>query len=392
MPALNPFKNEYLEIRAREKANQISYRRRDGLADPPHTVCLSVNNNCFMRCRMCDIGVSNRERGGGEASLFSSRYKEGDAYQEAPLEDLKRIVDQVARFGPVIKPNFVEPLLYKPLPHLADYVKSKGLKFYTITNGWLLRKQADWLTELPADLIRVSLDGPEAVHDGLRGMKGSYRRVMDGLEAVLARKKGGPQSRPLLGLCYTISDHNYKFLKEFMDGLHKNGLLPWVYVNFNHLFYTTEWEVAASRRQHEMFKELKTCSVCQASPQKVDTAALAEQIRLLGESYDPEQHHYYFSPRLTPDDLAPYYDPDAVMHPGAPCHLPWCAAQVSITGELGVFGHCILPSFGNVFAQGFEEAWNSQTTRAIRRGLQEMGSFAGCNKCIGSLGPLRGRS
>ena len=385
-------RQEYQDIRRREAENKKWYARSDGRAAMPHTICLSVNNNCYMRCKMCDIGATNEDRRRGlDQGYFSDRYRREGRYLEFPLERLKELVDEVAPKGPIIKVNFVEPLLYKGLEEFAGHVKRRGLKFYTITNGWLLKRHARWLAELPADLIRVSLDGPEDVHDDVRGIRGSFAKTMEGLHELIRSKADGKQSPPILGLCYTISSYNYDRLVEMMDLLDREGLLEHIYVSFNHLYYTTPWEVERTRGAADMFQDIKPCSMDHAAFERMDVECLSGQIAQLRRKYDSKRYHYYFSPQLELDDLASYYDPNQWMFPGTPCYLPWYAAQISIDGEVGVWGHCMLPSFGNVMEHGFDEVWNSEKAQAVRLELKAAGSYPMCNKCIGTLYPLRGR-
>jgi MoaA/NifB/PqqE/SkfB family radical SAM enzyme len=384
-------RREYEAIRAREAENRAYYDRDDGVAAPPHTVCLSVNNNCFMSCKMCDIGTANATRMARlHDNQFSDRYVQTRNYRELPFERIRDLVDEIAPFAPTVKTNFVEPLLYKRLREVAEHVKSRGLPFYTITNGWMLEKHAPWLAEY-CDLIRVSLDGTAEVHDAIRGKKGSWERTVRGLRALVAARRARGTERPIIGLCCTISNHNYFNLVDFMDALERENLLGELYINFNHLLFTTQWELDETRAASDLFAGLKLCSIDNIVFEELDTDVLRAQIAALEERWPQADHHYYFSPWLRDEDIAAFYDPDSRMFPGTPCYLPWYAAQLDIEGNLGIYGHCILPDLGNAFEEGFLAAWNSECARRIRRELKNAGSFPGCNKCIGTLYPLRGR-
>ncbi|WP_243311416.1 radical SAM protein [Fundidesulfovibrio agrisoli] len=389
-------RQEYAAIRAREAANKAYYAREDGVAAAPHTVCLSVNTNCFMRCRMCDIGVANAAKSPpGEARLFSGRYSRPGRQREFPLERALALVDELAPHGPTIKTNFVEPLLWSGLERLARYAKSKGLPFYTITNGWTLARHAGWIADAGVDLVRVSIDGPPQVHDRLRGVPGSHARAVAGLKALVAAKKNLGAERPILGVCCTVSDHNCRHLLPMLRGLREEGLLEHCYVNINHLQYTTQWEAQLSREQSPLLAQASPCSLDGVDLAAIDLPALAEQAALIATEFPAGEYNVYFSPRLEAEDLAAYYDPKAWMFPGTPCYLPWYAAQLDMDGNVGVYGHCVLPGFGSVLEQGghrgFMDVWNSERAREVRLALKRAGSFAACNRCIGTLYPLRGR-
>ncbi|MGE4291023.1 MAG: radical SAM/SPASM domain-containing protein [Desulfovibrio sp.] len=384
-------RQEYETIRQREAQSKAYYERDDGVAAPPHTLCLSVNNNCFMSCKMCDIGTANASRMARlHENQFSDRYVQTRRYQELPFERIQDIVDEMAPFDPIIKTNFVEPLLYSRLRETAEYIKAKGLKYYTITNGWMLQKHAPWLAEL-ADLVRVSLDGTAAVHDGIRGKKDSHARTIAGLKALVEAKRLAGRKRPIVGLCYTVSNFNYFNLLECMEGLEREGLLGEVYINFNHLLYTTQWEIDETRAASPLFVDLKRSSIDNIALLELRTDVLQGQIEALATRYPQSDYHHYFSPWLKNEDLEAFYDPATRMFPGTPCYLPWYAAQLDLEGNIGIYGHCILPNLGNAFDQGFMAAWNSERARQIRLELKQAGSFPACNKCIGTLYPLRGR-
>lgn len=389
----NQCSREFEAIRERERRNKLFYDREDGVSEAPYTICLSVNNNCFMKCRMCDIGCRNRAREGWDKKRqFSGRYSDERRYREFPLERIRRLVAEMAPHQPTIKTNFVEPLLYKNLEAVVRCVKEAGLPFYTISNGWTLKKNARWLVEAGVDLVRVSLDGVAAVHDFIRGQKGSHQRVVEGLLEVMAHKKRLGTDRPILGLCCTLSNHNVATLLDFVKEVREAGLLPEAYVNVNHLQYTTRWEARQTMEESPLFRELYESSMDGIDFDAFDTGQLGEMIEAVREFAAREGAHIYFSPELKGADLADYYTPDHWMFPRTPCYLPWYAAQVGMDGEVGVYGHCILPSFGNIMERDFMEVWNSPEARDIRLTLKRAGSFPGCNRCIGTLYPLRGRN
>jgi len=76
-----------------------------------------------------------------------------------------------------------EPLLWKELFEALDYAFSLRYKTVLInTNGILLSKEiCGKLANYNGVMITVSLDGPEDLHNRIRG-EGSYRRTMQGIE------------------------------------------------------------------------------------------------------------------------------------------------------------------------------------------------------------------
>ena len=384
---------EYKKNRVKDDTAQKYYFESNGEALPPPVLSLSVNNNCYMRCKMCDIGAANAKRIDDiNDAHMSERYLKDKKYREFPFERIKALVDEMAGYDTIIRTNFIEPLLYSHFRELVEYVKSKGLRFYTITNGWLLPKHAEWAVEAGVDVLRVSIDGPRDIHDDIRGMKGSFDRSMKGLKLAVEHKRKLGVESPILGICYTISNHNYQHLVDFMEILDREDILKDIYVNFSHLQFASAWEVEKSiEADPEFFADLKACSTVGVDPALVNTEVLANQIARLRERFPQEKYHYYFDPDLKDDSLVEYYDDSTWMFKDEPCFLPWYVTQVDVDGEVAVRGHCILPPFGNIMDKTFMEVWNSDAAIRLRRRLKERGTVAACNKCIGTLYKLRGR-
>ena len=384
---------EYARNRKRDDECQNYYYKSNGEALPPPIISLSVNNNCYMRCKMCDIGAANSKRIEDlKQRHMSDRYLKYKRYTEFPLERLKTLVDEMAPYDTIIRTNFIEPMLYRKFRELVTYVKEKDLRFYTITNGWTLRKHAEWAVDAQIDVLRVSIDGTPDVHDNIRGMKGSFERAMTGLKMAVERKKQLGTELPVLGICYTVSDHNYWNLVPFMEMLRDDGILEHIYVNFSHLQFASDWEVKKTiEADPEMFADLKECSTVGVDPVNVDVHVLQDQIDTLSRKFPRDTYHYYFDPVLEGDNLVQYYDNETWMFKDAPCFLPWYIAQIDVNGDLTVRGHCVLPPFGNIMERDFFDVWNSPRAKEIRNRMKTKGAVAACNKCIGTLYALRGR-
>lgn len=72
-----------------------------------------------------------------------------------------------------------EPLLRKDIGELVSHAKSRGMAVSINTNGTLLSARAGELAG--CDLISVSLDGGETLHDKIRG-KGVFKKAVSGIK------------------------------------------------------------------------------------------------------------------------------------------------------------------------------------------------------------------
>jgi MoaA/NifB/PqqE/SkfB family radical SAM enzyme len=74
-----------------------------------------------------------------------------------------------------------EPLLYRELSRLSIGARAFGFKVHMVTNGYAVSaRQLEMLGPL-LDLVAISIDGDEQVHDDLRRQRGSFRRAVDSL-------------------------------------------------------------------------------------------------------------------------------------------------------------------------------------------------------------------
>ncbi|MEM0156348.1 MAG: PTO1314 family radical SAM protein [Thermoplasmataceae archaeon] len=99
------------------------------------------------------------------------------------VEDEIRMMESLKRAGV----SFIgfeggEPLLRRDIGEILYQAKKR---FHTsmVTNGWLLKAKLPEIKD-SINYLFVSLDGIGELHDKLRGMEGSYRRAIEGIEAA----------------------------------------------------------------------------------------------------------------------------------------------------------------------------------------------------------------
>jgi MoaA/NifB/PqqE/SkfB family radical SAM enzyme len=77
-----------------------------------------------------------------------------------------------------------EPLVRKDVGAIVRHLKQRGVHASMNTNGWLVGERLADVAEL--DLVCITLDGPEHVHDEQRH-PGSYARVLRAIETLRGR-------------------------------------------------------------------------------------------------------------------------------------------------------------------------------------------------------------
>jgi len=126
---------------------------------------LSLTNRCNFRCTYCEIPLQHRD--------------------EMSTAEWFGAIDEL-HAGGLGRASIIggEPLLRKDAGQIVDHLKRRGIHASMNTNGWLVAERIDELRNL--DLVCVTLDGPEAIHDRQRH-PGSYARVLRAIEALRRR-------------------------------------------------------------------------------------------------------------------------------------------------------------------------------------------------------------
>lgn len=352
----------------------------EGYALPPHTVNVCVNNQCNLHCRYCDFGQRRDE-------TFYHQYNVVDAKRriELPLAVCQSLVDQALWFRPIIRASFREPLLYRDILPFIEYTKSHGLPFWLLTNGSHLTKYAADLVRLGVDSVRVSVDGPESVHDAIRGVPHAYRRMLEGL-TLLIEERRRQKAALQIGAYFTVNDQNCEVLEETLDQLERAGVLREIFFNFQWLLYTTREMAQAHNREHAPlcggFVQESTAQTVDVS--RINIRALSAQAQAIAKRYPAAQgYRIHFRPSFEPADLARYQATEGfpVDHPR--CCVPWYNFNINPEGEVKTFHHCLLPPCGNVITTPVMDVWNGAPLREQRRQLQRHGAYLGCARCWG---------
>lgn len=102
-----------------------------------------------------------------------------------------------------------EPFLHPQFREIVEATRALGLGAIAVTNGTILKGPR--AAALPLlDLVAVSVDGPEPVHNRLRGSSTAFSRMMEGLEVI--RRSGVP-----FGIAHTVTRDSLVHLPWMAD-------------------------------------------------------------------------------------------------------------------------------------------------------------------------------
>jgi radical SAM protein with 4Fe4S-binding SPASM domain len=138
---------------------------------------LHLTERCNLRCKHC----YQTGKGVDELSLpeVESAAKEiADTLSE--WEDLYTL-----SYSPSFNITGGEPFLRSDLLDVIAAVKYRGFEVYLLTNGILIdKKKAQALSHLGVNGVQVSIEGPEKIHESIRG-EGSFSASLKGVKNLL---------------------------------------------------------------------------------------------------------------------------------------------------------------------------------------------------------------
>jgi MoaA/NifB/PqqE/SkfB family radical SAM enzyme len=175
------------------------------LAPLKHVIVI-LTYTCQLRCKMC-----------GQV----------DAPIEAPNSQLNRdqidfdlVVKRLSEL-PALKSVYLfggEPLLYRKMFPLLNFLREKNIDTTFSTNGLLLEKYAKEIVDSQVGLLSVSIDShKKELHDEIRGLKGSYDHCLESLDAFLAYREQQKSKLPRVKIHFTITPDNYQTMLEYYD-------------------------------------------------------------------------------------------------------------------------------------------------------------------------------
>lgn len=335
----------------------------------PASISLSLTPHCNLRCSMCWQY--------GEEGVFA-RANPPHPYPLLTLNELVSAVDEVAGFRPRIMVWGGEPLLYPAFIPLIRHIKEKSFPLQIITNGTLLEEHAASFVSLGVDKIVVSIDGPEEVHDAIRGVSHTFRRIKQGILELDQLKRRSQAKAPQIVVNFTLSPLNHARILETLDTLEG---FPIQALMISHLWYTTQ-ELGERHQQlfQEAFRaEARSWRGFLREVSGIDLAALTQQLQ--AAALRKSRFPITWVPRLTGEEIGSYYqDPSNCLNRHR-CLVPWRTMAILPNGDVTPCSD--RPDFivGNIREKGIKAIWHSPRYHLFRKVLKERGLFPLCTRC-----------
>ena len=283
--------------------------------------------------------------------------------QEMPVSFVERHLDEFQSLGVEwIVLTGGEPLMHSDLYGLCEMVRSRGIRITVLTSGLLIERNARRLAESVDDLI-VSLDGPAAVHDRIRGVGGGFILIQKGI-AALRRERSDFR---ITARC-TVQKENHDALLDTVDaarGLEMNGIsflaADLTSTAFNRPFV---WPAARQAEIGLDYGEVPTLS------DQIEKIIAAND----GFVSDTPAHLRRIVSRFRAHQgLEPFTAPM--------CNAPWVSAVIETNGDVRpCFFHAPV---GNITSD-LKSVLNGRNGTAFRDTL-DIGQNPVCRRCVCSL-------
>jgi sulfatase maturation enzyme AslB (radical SAM superfamily) len=244
------------------------------------------------------------------------------------------------------------------------------------TNGVLLKKYAESLVRFKVDNLTLSLDGPEDIHDHVRGVKGTFARIGEGLQEI-ERYEDRYGYKIHRGITCTLSGYNYRGL----------GAMPAVMrsLSLNHIclvpycFIPERQGLAYERLMREEFScEAYSWRGFHHEESGVDIDLFLAQLQEFKSNLGEIKSYPYMA--LSDEEYREWYTrSDTTVHQ-AECNNIQGLLDVQPDGHVNF---CIdFPDYaiGNVAESTLYEIWHSDRARKFRN-LRAQGEMPVCYRC-----------
>jgi MoaA/NifB/PqqE/SkfB family radical SAM enzyme len=328
----------------------VQIRRRNTAATQIPILILNVHSHCNCRCLMCDIW----------------KRETLDSVRAVDLERHKVSLDALGVRHVVLTGG--EPLLNKDLTSICDFFRELNIRITLLTTGLLLKKHAEEVAANFDDII-VSLDGPAAVHDGIRRVAGAFELIREGIAAVFSHRP----SVYISARC-TIQKANHLHIQQTVLAAKELGLdgISFLAVDTSSVAFNREllWPVA---RQSEVALTASEADAFERELEQLITTSVED----FASGFIAEK----------PDKLRKiarvfrtYLGQATAIAPI--CNAPWVSAVVEIDGTVRpCFFH---PPIGNLGSGDLESIVLGAQAREFRKSL-DVANNPICQKCVCSL-------
>jgi MoaA/NifB/PqqE/SkfB family radical SAM enzyme len=242
-----------------------------------------------------------------------------------------------------------EPLMTEGILDLIRFISDEGYRTNLVTNGFLIEKSlARDIVNSGLNSLTFSLDGimPET-HDFIRGVKGSYERIMKAIEYLDAFRNNG---LPKISLLTIIMGHNLDEILRLTEWAERDKKIEMI-------SFQAITQPLCEDRDDLWFTREKNSLLWPKDTQKI--SAIMErlrELRLNGCKIGNHPNHFLHFREY-------FRDPDKFLKK-IKCNLGDYEFHVDPYGK--AFFCTLTEPFGNIKTDNLPEIWVSPRARSIR--------------------------
>ncbi len=355
----------------------MHFRRKfnPGYGGTPANVGINLTRRCNLKCKMC---LQNRHIQVNKSELYWY-----DSSRELPLSAWLNLVDEMASFRPWVSVTGGEPLLYPHFRELIRAAKGKSLPIDLTTNGLLLADLAEFVVDQRIELVHISVDGPEEVHEQIRGLKGAFHRTITGIQSLVEARRKGNSYGPIIAMNCTMTRSNLHILDQMVPMALSLGV---DLIQFIHPFFTTR---ARAQDHNAIFspewakaRGLNLVPPSLPEGEYYESELGAQDLLVLKAALEKARSQangriaFKVLPGLNYDLLHPYYlDMDYPF--SRVCKALWSKCRVLPDGTVSPCMHVVA---GNITEHSLMELWNGPQMARLRE-MVAKGLFPACDRC-----------
>jgi len=302
----------------------------------------------------------------------------GRALEAMPVARWLELVDEAARLGTkVVCLRGGEPLLFPGVLEIIRRIKARGIFLCMDTNGVFLGKFAAELVDAGIDVITVSVDGPEPVHDRVRGVPGTFRAMAEGVGALNRAKAGKGATTPEVGACFTMSPESLPGLPGMGDVMRALGI-PTISANPYYYFPDRVGAIYEERMRRELICEAFSWRGFHREGSGVDPEAFLKAWHEFKARLGEVKLYPFMD--LSDDDYRHWFSDNETPVGRRECPNPLKLLDIQPGGDANF---CVdFPDYviGNVAKNTIEEIWNGERAQAFRRAVATA-PFPVCLRC-----------
>lgn len=328
-----------------------------GYALPPLQMVIELTYRCNLKCDFC---FQRRQ-------VDQLHLRPGGVAQELGLEEIQRIIAQTPPWSLIIFTGG-EPFVRSDILEILAYAARKR-RCHVVNNGTRITPEiARALVDLQVLSVGFSIDGDQAIHDGIRGVPGTFDRAIGAMREVRRYRESTGRRWPLINFKTTITESNVRGLTKIAELARQAGA-------DYHTYQIVNTSLLISGLQ--LSDEIKPYGVPPDPIENFDVEALQRQLQRLRQIRSDGGPTIRFLPNLPIDEIVSHYTNRLDVR-SYTCFAPWSGMNVSPYGE--VFP-CFNYRIGSLRENSLRALWNGPRYRAFRQTLKKNGLFPGCVGC-----------